>query len=269
MIGCQHAPLSVENLKFPLSLQLKGRKSRSDVVDFHTESAVKTTSTDKISRNNIEVTDFTIKSETLSYQPKKNRLVQVLTATKKEGEMSLHEMAFPEVGEELEVAYRLDGKIVSAGDFSREGIFYVPRISLPEHPVRVGDRWKMQAQWVSDKNQIKMHLDLVSIFKRAIPCGRDVCADLEVSGEVTLPGLNSNEIQLKSSLNGRILFAIGEGVEVWSEVRNYESMILEGLKVSVESCLESVLREPEEIALSEDFMPDCKVPLNDPIVMPL
>ena len=268
MTSCQMSPvLTMDELTFPVALKLKSRKGRVDVTDYHTESAVKTFE-GTISRNKIETMNFTTEWRTLEFR-RNEQITQTVVVTRKDGDMELHDMAFPEVNEELEATYSVEGKVLEVKRFPSNGIFYVPRISLPEKPVSVGDTWTMQADWVSRKNAIQMRLDMVTVFKRVVPCGKDVCADLEVSGEVLLPSLKSKTVELQSSLNGRILFAIGEGVEVWSEIRNSESMTIDGVRIDVDSCLESTIRSPSHLVFKRKLKLDCQVPFNEPVQMPI
>jgi hypothetical protein len=102
---------------------------------------------------------------------------------------------------------------------------------------------------------------MVSILKGFVVCGKDQCADIEISGEVLMnPGVPilSSVMTFKSEWRGRILYAINSGNIVWSRVNSEESFASDPVRREVVSCLESVLQKPSDDALKGVDRPTCE-----------
>jgi hypothetical protein len=158
--------------------------------------------------------------------------------------MSLHDFAMPELGEKLEVIADSHGRILKAGDYPTNSIFYVAPISLPEGPVSVGDTWALQSDWLSLEEMVPYHLDMASILRQVYSCGAHRCAEIEISGEVTLEGPIAQSLAFKSLWKGFILFDIDAGAVAWSRVDSEEQFASGNVRRSVSSCLEATLFEP-------------------------
>lgn len=266
LAGCASSSLHEENTDGSHRIRIKAEKGRVELTDWHAETSVKRTGEDRISRSDIESVSFRTQVKTVSGDAG-DRFEQEVSVVSKTGDIDLHEMAFPELGETMAVTVTSTGKVLKAGSYPPDSIFYVPQISLPERSVRVGESWDLDASWVGAGNGIPMHLHLVTVLKRVIPCGQGPCFDLEVNGDVTIPSL-AEEIQLKNTITGRLLFSSHLGTVIWSEIRSRLSLDQPEAQVEEESCIESVLREPEVKELG-GLDPKCRLPLQSSIVVPL
>ncbi len=209
-----------------------------------------------------ELLDFLAQAETLNVGADGERFTQRITVLKKEGSANLHDFAMPEVGERLDVVADSRGRIIRSGNYPENSIFYVPPNSLPEEAVKVGDTWSMEASWVSLDENVPYRLDMVSIMKRFLECGKDRCAEIEVAGEVSLQGPLAQAMVFKSMWRGFILFNIDAGAVVWSRVDSEEQLMAGNVRRSVTSCLEAAMVEPAELKVPTDEKP-CAV-LSEP-----
>jgi hypothetical protein len=236
---------------------LKADPSRIEkVAYFHRSRSTSYEDVDK--RNEKEETlEFVSQAETLKVDPSGDRFTQVLTVPKKQGAINLHDFAMPEVGEKLEITAEAHGKIIHAGDYPQNSIFYVPPISLPEGPVNVGDTWPLQSTWLSLEEMIPYQLDMVSILKRLWSCGAHRCAEIEISGEVTLQGPLVQTMAFKSLWKGFLIFDIDAGTVAWSRVDSEEQFMSGNVRRSVTSCLEATLQEPADVKLKGKSQPAC------------
>lgn len=262
LMGCQSAQNSSQE-KF--DLVLKGHPQKIEKIDWHTSISTKKTGEDQISRNKIESMDFSSRVKTISANDKQINQEHVVTH-KDGGSLNLNDMAFPELGEKLKVSYSTKGEVLLAGDYSKDSIFYVPPISLPKKPVSVGDSWSMESEWIDSKSSIKMKMQLKSVLKRTVKCGKKPCFDIEITGSVDIPQINE-VMKMQSEIWGRILFSQETGGVIWSEIRNREKLEFPQNEILVETCLESMLRKPE-IVLLEKKKPNCQVPFETTLTMP-
>jgi len=237
------SPLKTEGRTY--SLEIKGNTGRKEVTHYYSGSYIKSFEGQQLVREKQEDVEFEVQVNYIR-EDSSNGFIHTLAKTiNKDGVVNLHELAFPELNERMEVVYKKDAEIVYAGEYPRSSIFYVPPLSLPNEPVKVGDTWEMQKSWIGDKNSIPLHIDLVTIFKNVYPCGQETCADLEVSGEVSIIASLNKNTNFKSEVSGRILFSIDKGVIVWSLLNSKEAMDISDNHVEVLSCLLSHLTEPK------------------------
>src|SRR5690606_36435341 len=111
-------------------------------------------------------------------------------------------------------------------------------------------------------------LDVIGILKEVMPCGfHDECADIEVSGEVSMPK-DVLRAKFKSRVKGRILLALKRGMVVWSDIRTTESISTPNERVEVETCMVSRLLEPEKYDLKNLTETECKPIFNTDIKVP-
>lgn len=183
---------------------------------------------------------------------------QAVTTSEKKGEIDLHSLALPEIGETLELRLMPHGQVLHAGGYPKDSVFYVPPILLPSGLVEVGDTWSSTAEWVSAEERTPFQMEMVGVLKGFVACGSDQCADIELSGEVRLPFELRQLIAFDSEWRGRMLFARHSGSLVWSRIDSLETMRTEGATRRVHSCLESALIEPTEIRLESIAEPSCE-----------
>lgn len=241
----------------PILLRLKAEPNTRETVDYYHILASRSFSESELRQESSQILTFTavadtIKKETLS--PSKtgvtgssplDRFTQIITVTKKQGTSSLHDFAMPELGEKLEVVSDSVGRILKAGEWPTNSIFYVPPISVPEKPVEVGDTWVLQASWLSLEDMVPYQLDMVSILKGLVKCGQDKCADIEVDGNITMQGPLQKTLVFRSGWRGRILFALEAGTVIWSRTDTEETFAYDRVHRTVESCLEATLESPQ------------------------
>ncbi len=268
LTGCATASgpgssLTSVDQKEAIELKLVSTPGRLEKSTYHSHVRTKVYQSGQITNEKDEVMDFKVESEGLAGEANINQMIRVV---EKDGFADLHDMAFPEIGEELIVTLNPNGKVLKAGDYPRNSIFYVPPVSLPDRPVRVGDTWTLDSKWMSLKNGLPMHLSLISIFKGLYRCGvGDLCADLEISGGVKLMDPLPTGIKLTSNIQGRLLFNVNRGTLLWGDVRSEESFRQGEIWVHVSSCLESVLEEPNAERLVGESA-DCQ-PLDSRVEM--
>jgi hypothetical protein len=202
--------------------------------------------------------DFAAKAEIIKMMSS-NEFVERLTTSKKDGVIDLHDFAMPEVGEELLITYNSEGKILKAGNFASNSLYFVPPISLPTERVSIGETWTMNSHWITEQG-VPLTLKLLSILKGFIACGeKDVCADIELSGEVTIDS-NLGGVSFESVWVGRIFFAIERGSILWSLVESHEAWDAGKVHREVRSCLESTLVEPTQYMVWPDDKHKCQIP---------
>lgn len=241
----------------PVLLRLKVAKGRAEQVAYTHRSTSKSYEDGQLRHSKEDSLDFISQAETVKIEPLDSngvqKFTQELSVVKKDGNADLHDFAMPDLGEKLEVTADSTGHIFKSGDYPPNSIFYVAPMSLPDHPVVVGDTWTMQASWLSLEEMVPYQLDMVSILKGFWTCGTpaapDRCAEIEISGDVGFQGPLSKTLQFKSSWHGRIYFAMNAGTVVWSRVDSDERLIADRVRRDVDSCLEAVLVLPKEEAL--------------------
>lgn len=251
----------LQNVKMdaPVTLRLKAEPKTSETVEYYHVSASRAFEGKELRHEKTETLTFTALSETLKADIAGNgKFTQAITILKKEGTIGLHDFAMPELGERLEVVTDSRGKILKAGDWPNNSIFFVSPISLPENPVEVGDTWTMQATWLSLQDMVPYELDMVSILKGFVKCGNDTCADIEVNGNVAMQGALKQTLVFRSEWRGRLLFAINAGTVTWSRVNSDELFAYDKVYRTVGSCLEAALREPGVTSvMPADAKPTC------------
>lgn len=239
----------------PVLLRLKADPARVEKVAY--AHRLRSTSYEdvEIRHQKEEALDFLSQAETLKTDAESGTFTQVISVLKKDGVANLRDFAMPELGEKLNITADARGRILRAGDYPEGSIFYVPPISLPEGPVKVGDTWAMQAEWLSLGEMVPYRLDMVSILKNVWQCGASRCAEIEVSGEVSLQGALAQMMAFKSMWKGFILFNIDAGTVVWSRVDSEEQFMSGNVRRSVTSCLEASLVEPEALKVPTSQAP--------------
>lgn len=183
---------------------------------------------------------------------------QIVKTVSKNGNIDLRSLAFPEFGETIDLRVTRQGKVLHAGPYASESVFFVPPVSLPEGHVSPGETWSLVAEWKSFEDGTPFQLEMVSILRGYVACGSDQCADIELSGEVKIPFEMRRLIGFDSEWRGRMLFARQAGSVVWARIDSLETMQSENVRRQVHSCLESVLMEPKEIHPTSIAGPTCE-----------
>ena len=234
--------LATVKMKGPVELRMKAEAKSVETVEYYHVSASRAFEGKELRHEKTDTLTFTAQAETTKAE--NNRFSQTVTVLKKEGTIGLHDFAMPELGERLDLVSDSRGKILKAGDWPTNSIFFVSPVSLPENPVEVGDTWTMQSSWLSLQDMVPYELDMVSILKGFVTCGEDTCADIEVNGNVTMQGALQKTLVFRSEWRGRLLFAVNAGTVTWSRVNSDELFAYDKVYRTVGSCLEAALREP-------------------------
>lgn len=250
------AALAPVKMTAPVDLRLKAQPKAIEAVDYYHISASRAFEGAELRHDKTDVMSFTAEAETIDVKP--DRFTQVIQVKKKDGKLGLHDFAMPEPGEKLEVVSTNMGKVLRAGDWPTNSIFYVSPVSLPDGPVEPGDTWAMQSSWLSLEDMVPYQLDMVSILKGFVRCGDDTCADIELNGGVSMQGELGSQVVFRSEWRGRMLFALTEGTVIWSRINSEELFAHERVYRKVGSCLEAGLRAPKTISIfPADRGPQC------------
>jgi hypothetical protein len=252
----------------PVRLSFKPSLGGGDISDYHSFTTTKAFEKNEIIRKVSETFDFTVQTKVAKVDSTNAAATYELTTLKKDGKGDLSDYAMPEVGESLELVLANDGQVLKAGEFPPGTLYFVPPTSLPKGAVKVGDTWPMEAEWVSLKSGVPIHMSIVSIFKAIRDCGpAGLCAEIEISGDENIIGAPSNPIASKvpaksddkktedvkmrftSQTHGRMLFSIDKGTILYSYMRSDEHMTGEKDSLEVSSCMYSVLMQPESYRL--------------------
>lgn len=240
MAGLISCSTSQKETTEPISLNLVGVPGHKDFYSVHSQTLVENISPDKLLHQKIEMVEFDVATE-IEGVDKKNSTVSVETkTTKKEGNLSLNDMAYPELDETIDFVFDKRGRVLHAGRYSPETIFFVSPLPLPDHPVKVGDTWTYETEWVTQDSRMPMKIQLVMVLKKALKCfDKEYCAEVEWSGKVY-----SEEVKLPiiSRINGYTLYRPKTGSQIWTWSRNEEQMEMQGVKMKVSTCIQSILK---------------------------
>ena len=231
-------------LNKPMRIELKPMLGNHEVSRYFSKSHVNTFVDTELTREKEESVEFVVESKTHKISPDGNTIDQVIRLLHKDGPVDLRTLGFPEDGEELNFSLTKSATVLKAGTYPKTSIFYVPPLSLPNDPVSVGETWNLEKNWISSGNGIPLELKLVSTLKAWVKCGDDTCADIEVSGEVSMMGIKKNQLKFESEIAGRILFSIERGVLVWSMLKNKERLTTLTSMMTVTGCMVSRLEKP-------------------------
>ena len=248
----------------PVELKLKARLGQVEKTKFNSASVTEVFENGSLTNIREESVDFTAKAEIMKLV-NTNEFIERLSTSQKDGQIDLHDFAMPEIGEELWVTYDSQAKILKAGNFPANSLYFVPPVSLPAEKQGVGATWTMEARWVTEQG-VPLSLKLLSILKGFIVCGeKEVCADIELSGEVTLDAHEANsaslsDVNFESLWQGRLFFALERGSILWSLVESHEAWDADKVHREVRSCLESTLVEATTFKLWQDEKHKCQVP---------
>ena len=255
----------------PVLLRLKAKLGETEKTKFNSASKSEVFEGGSLTNTLEESIEFFSNAEIVKLN-KDDEFIERVTTSKKDGQIDLHDFAMPELGEELLITFNSHGKILKAGDHSKESLYFVPPISLPRDPVSIGDTWNMNARWITEQG-VPLSLRLLSILKGFVDCGqaqthdktltkKEVCADIELSGDVNIDS-NLAGVQFQSVWRGRVLFALERGAMVWSLVESHEAWHTEKVHREVRSCLESLLVEPVGLNVWKDDQHKCLIPTEE------
>ena len=266
LVGCAHSAKQREAVDLglksiaisePVELKLKAEPGRVERIQYKL-------STYSVSREGQEnryeqssETDFTVRSTVTPLSPGRAGVKQILETISKEGQSALSTIALPEKDELIEMHLAADGTVLRAGMYPQHSLYFVPAVSLPSGPVAIGDTWPLAVRWYNMEDGMPFVLEMVSILRGFVQCGSDVCADVDLSGDVRLDGPEQPGAAFSSHWEGRMLFARDTGTVVWMRVDSLEQFKTENAARYVQSCLENVLIEPASLKVESLGAPTC------------
>jgi hypothetical protein len=226
-----------------VTLLFNGRKGEQTTTRYYSNSRTRRYSDGQMTNDRTEIVDFGVQTKTTGIE---NKVISTVVKTvRKDGTVDLHDLAFPELGEEIEFETRTNGEVLKAGQYPSHSIFFVPSLPIPDKPVEAGDTWTMEHTWYSGHEHIPLKLDVVGILKGIVPCEDGYCADIEVSGSVSLVARPAAAgARFDSRVWGRTLFSLKRGDVIWSEMRSREEMTAQPERTFVESCMISQMQVP-------------------------
>lgn len=253
-VGCKSAPKKIDPL---IQDQSKGEADQKefyllrlnaqtgDVVHtrYHSDSQVEDFESAQKVRDRQDVLDFMVTTKVVESNAS---ALKVSTVTvRKDGTASLHDMAFPEVNENIDFVYSRSAQVLKAGEYDNTSIFFMPPISLPDDRVQVGDTWVMNHGWISSQDGLPLHINMVTIFKAVTGCGKyGQCADLELSGKIAILGQTEMaKARFNSRIWGRMLMALRTGEIVWSEMHSKDQFDAPEVMSKVRSCMVSKIQD--------------------------
>jgi hypothetical protein len=244
LVNCAGLSHNSGDLPQTVDLEFKGQSGETTFSRYYSNARILTFEQSQLVKDRQEAVDFLVRSRYSGYDSKSKVMQFAVKTMNKDGTVDLHELAFPELGEQIDYVVRSNGEVLRAGGFPPHSIFYVPSMPIAGKPVHVGDTWTMSHTWLSGKDGIPLKLDVVGILKNIVTCEKNkVCADVEVSGDVTVMAMpTAKGVRFSSRLWGRLLFSVERGDVIWSEMRSREDSGIEGDMVSVSSCMVSEMK---------------------------
>lgn len=253
-------PLSISE---PVQLRLNPSVGVAEKTRYFSQSTAQSYEDGEIRHRKEESVEFTAVTRALRVDAEKHSFVQETETIEKDGPIGLHAYGLPEKDESLEFELQTNGRVLRVGKYPPMTIFYVPAVSLPDEPVRQGDTWEMQTGWVTLEDRVPLEMSMVSILKGFYRCGTQRCADIEVSGSVTL--LEKRELSSPNSphfysrFQGRLLLSLETGSVVWSLVKSQDRVEAGSVQKNETSCMESILVEPVAFKADTRDKPKCSV----------
>lgn len=240
----------------PLVLKLVGEMGREEVTKNCSVSVTTTYADGQIQRKKVEGVDFDVKTST-THVDKKGNLTQNVQILSKDGYVDLHDLAYPELGEKMDMTLTPDAQVKKAGRYPKTSIFYVQTIPLVTKAVKPGDEWEAESSWLSDTGGVELKSKMNVKFAGWKTCGDHVCAEIVSHGDVHMPPKVEKRNGFVHKLSGRFLFDPARGLVTWSEFASDEQLQAEGARAVVHSVLRSYLVEPHGYHTANREEPAC------------
>jgi len=259
LLGAKVDGLPVAKLNQPTFVHLKGIQGFESVGRMYSKTVVSEKKGDKLTETEVKFADIDVNSEILLVDRGKALIYFLQRTIRSDSNMDLADLAMPELNKEIKMTMYPNAEVFEVEGKPKTSIFYVPPISLPLHKVKVGDTWTMKRIWLTAKTGIPIQIELVTVFKNLLKCSEDdLCADLELSGEISLPTADPEKLNILSDMKGRVLFSLKTGTVVWSAVRSTEEIAVGGKVQVVQSCTNTALIKPIEHKLVDDSNLKCE-----------
>ncbi len=272
LVGCVHMPTSrviatgptasLAADKGPVAIAFKPKLNDIDITDYHSQSITKAYSNGHVVKTLTDSLDFTVKTKTVGIDKDNQNATYDLKTIKKTGLADLADFALPELGETLDLIMTNQGKVLKAGDYPPGTLFFVPPVSLPDNPVKVGDSWSMTSEWVSLKSGVPLKMKTLSTLKSIRQCGTTgKCAEITLTGTVELENSTDSSTtdsnssssdktspamkpQFTSSMSGSLLFSLDRGTVLYSYLKSSESLSAKTTRIQIESCMVTRVSNP-------------------------
>ena len=242
--------------KGPVTIVFKPTLNDIDVTDYHSQSVTKAYSNNQVVKTLTDSLDFTVKTKTVEIDKGNQNATYDLKTIKKTGLADLADFALPDLGETLELIMTNQGKVLKAGDYPPGTLFFVPPVSLPDAPVKVGDSWPMTTEWVSLKSGVPLKMKTLSTLKAIRQCGTTgKCAEIDLTGTVELenPTNSSSTVskpdskpKFTSSMSGSLLFSLDRGTVLYSYLKSSEGLSAKTTRIQIESCMVTRVSSPSD-----------------------
>ncbi|MDZ4677850.1 MAG: hypothetical protein SGI74_10125 [Oligoflexia bacterium] len=245
-------------LEDPVTLKNSGEPGRVELVNNCSLAITRTFDKEEIRHKKIEAVDFKVQTTTTKVL-KNSNIIQNIQTIWKDGFVNLHDLAYPELGEIMEVESTRSGEIKKAGNYPKTSIFFLPPLPLPKKPVNVGEEWKSEHSWKSEENGLPLKVSIVSKYLGSKQCGDFACAEISVKGEVHMPAAIEKKNGFMHKLSGRFLFEPKRGLLVWAEFGSDEAISAGGARAEVRSTLRSELILPLGYRTTDRGEPTCPI----------
>lgn len=259
-IGKFQTPAS-EKLKFSpvksAKIQFSMQENEVQTYQIRSSSNKKTYENNQIVNAKMEEVDFKVENRALAVNPEKGIYSFRVKTLEKDGFVNLRDLAFPEVGEKIDYQMNSLARVLSAGRFPQDSVYYIPSVVLPKDEVSVGDTWDFTAEYVLIESGIPLRLELTSILKRFVDCGLKLCADIEISGAVKIVN-KIDGVNYASEMAGRMLVTVDGATILWQRIRSGEKMETRGGNIVIYSCIESKKVRPAAFSPLRGKDLDCK-----------
>lgn len=225
----------INNTLDSIFLGLQGSNNIEEHLVF-SSSHIQTYSNNQILHERIESVEFKTVTET---RPRnETSFFMTIKTLSKDGPTPLSEMAYPEVGEQIQYIISNDSSILKAGEFPKQSLYFIPQLPLPNKVLNPGQTWTYEHIWVSSDIAAPLKLEIVFILKNILDCEQSQCISLEYSGKISQ--IEKSTIPLKSSLKGTMIYDLKNSQIVQSYQINEEELSVEGTRVVGKSCSETL-----------------------------
>ena len=200
----------------------------------------------KLTESKIEMSDFNLNRQTLLVDVKNNATFKYWV-TDLQGEVELANMGLPPVGKTLLEVVDSKARVVAVKDYPQETIFYLPKIALPNKPVKPGDSWIFKSVWRSLKTGWPFEITLNLTLDSWVECGGLKCAYIKFDGAIGLP-IDSplKNAELGSDVSGEFVYAPVGHQFIWTLSNSIETFKTKSKLVKVKSCTASYQVSPNK-----------------------
>src|SRR6185312_536216 len=136
--GCATMKKSYYPMPKTVVLSFHGKPGAVSETRYYSNSRILSYEEQQLVRDRYEGVDFTVDTHVQDYSPQDGVLKFDVKTVRKDGTASLHDLAFPELDEQMDYVIRSNGDVLQAGLYPPQSLFYVPSMPIPDHPVAVG-----------------------------------------------------------------------------------------------------------------------------------